>query len=67
MSPQLTTQMAPVAPLPFSLADRDIQVRFFFIVFYFTKFLLIDFKFILSLHDVSVGDCGCIQGGAWEP
>ncbi|CAN6464839.1 unnamed protein product [Victoria cruziana] len=23
--PQLTTQMAPVAPLPFSLADRDIQ------------------------------------------
>lgn len=23
---QLTTQMAPVAPLPFSLADRDIQV-----------------------------------------
>ncbi|KAH6797771.1 nuclear pore complex protein [Perilla frutescens var. hirtella] len=25
MNPQLTTQMAPVAPLPFSLADRDIQ------------------------------------------
>ncbi|XP_061973779.1 nuclear pore complex protein NUP54 [Populus nigra] len=24
-TPQLTTQMAPVAPLPFSLADRDIQ------------------------------------------
>ncbi|KAJ4834052.1 Nuclear pore complex protein Nup54 [Turnera subulata] len=24
-APQLTTQMAPVAPLPFSLADRDIQ------------------------------------------
>ncbi|KAJ8539908.1 hypothetical protein K7X08_026297 [Anisodus acutangulus] len=24
-NPQLTTQMAPVAPLPFSLADRDIQ------------------------------------------
>ncbi|KAH6834319.1 nuclear pore complex protein [Perilla frutescens var. hirtella] len=30
MNPQLTTQMAPVAPLPFSLADRDIQVRTFF-------------------------------------
>ena len=27
-APQLTTQMAPVAPLPFSLADRDIQVGF---------------------------------------
>ncbi|KAL8037915.1 hypothetical protein ABFX02_11G068800 [Erythranthe guttata] len=25
MNSQLTTQMAPVAPLPFSLADRDIQ------------------------------------------
>ncbi|XP_047958453.1 nuclear pore complex protein NUP54-like isoform X1 [Salvia hispanica] len=25
MNQQLTTQMAPVAPLPFSLADRDIQ------------------------------------------
>ncbi|KAG9445822.1 hypothetical protein H6P81_011950 [Aristolochia fimbriata] len=25
LTPQLTTQMAPVAPLPFSLADRDIQ------------------------------------------
>lgn len=25
---QLTSQMAPVAPLPFSLADRDIQVSF---------------------------------------
>ncbi|KAJ4879814.1 Nuclear pore complex protein NUP54 [Raphanus sativus] len=24
-TPQLTTQMAPVAPIPFSLADRDIQ------------------------------------------
>lgn len=29
MNPQLTTQMAPVAPLPFSLADRDIQVYYY--------------------------------------
>jgi len=32
-TPQLTTQMAPVAPLPFSLADRDIQVCFPFLFF----------------------------------
>ena len=26
---QLSTQMAPVAPLPFSMAERDIQVLYF--------------------------------------
>jgi len=35
---QLTTQMTNVAPVPFSLEDRDIQVLFFTTLF---KFILI--------------------------
>jgi nuclear pore complex protein Nup54 len=38
---QLTTQMANVAPVPFSLADRDIQVYIFFSLYSSNWFQLI--------------------------
>jgi nuclear pore complex protein Nup54 len=58
--PQLSTQMALVAPLPFSLADRDIQVCF-------PHFLGLNpnqdhflFNMLIKLRLLIAGDCGCL-------
>jgi nuclear pore complex protein Nup54 len=58
--PQLSTQMALVAPLPFSLADRDIQVCF-------PRFLGLNpnqdyflFNMLIKLRVLIAGDCGCL-------